>query len=169
MRTDVVPFSRELEDSVALLILEIQQREFGIPIRAEDQPDLRQIPGFYQVGNGNFWVARSGARVVGTIALLDLGSAQCALRKMFVHRDFRGELSGTARRLLDTLLDWCETRALREIYLGTTEHFHAAHRFYAKHGFDEIARSELPRAFPIMQVDTKFFRRRLAADVRGEA
>lgn len=156
---EIVPFQPSFESDVSRLIVGIQRDEFGIDITAEQQPDLRDIPGFYQVGCGNFWVARVGERVVGTISLLDIGNRQAALRKMFVARELRGPEHGTAVRLLDTLLAWAEERRVREIFLGTTEVFLAAHRFYAKHGFVEIPRSELPPAFPIMAVDTKFFRR----------
>ena len=157
----VVPFEPRFQDDVLELIVSIQREEFGIDITAAQQPDLRSIPGFYQTGLGNFWVAQGGGRVVGTISLLDIGNRQAALRKMFVDRDFRGASPGTAAHLLDTLLAWAETRGIREIYLGTTEKFLAAHRFYAKHGFEEIAKSALPPAFPIMEVDTRFFRRRI--------
>ena len=156
---EIVPFRPEHQDEVLSLILAIQRGEFGIPITAEQQPDLVRIPGFYQVGDGNFWVALSGAEVIGTISLLDIGNGQVALRKMFVRRDFRGRERGTAQRLLDTLLGWCKERSVREIYLGTTPAFLAAHRFYEKNGFREIEKAELPRAFPIMEVDTRFYRR----------
>jgi predicted N-acetyltransferase YhbS len=45
--------------------------------------------------------------------------------------------------------------------LGTTAKFLAAHRFYEKNGFREIAQTELPASFPVMTVDTKFYRRAL--------
>jgi GNAT superfamily N-acetyltransferase len=80
---------------------------------------------------------------------------------MFVHRDFRGADKGTANRLLSALVDWACARGFREILLGTTSKFLAAHRFYDKTGFVEIPRSSLPSSFPIMEVDTKFFGRRL--------
>ncbi len=82
---------------------------------------------------------------------------------MFVHRSFRGSHVGTAKRLLDTLIAWAIARSVREIFLGTTPHFLAAHRFYEKHAFREISRSLLPPAFPIMEVDTKFYQRRVGA------
>jgi GNAT superfamily N-acetyltransferase len=163
---EIVPFRADLGDRVVGLILGIQRDEFGMPISAEEQPDLAAIPSFYQVGNGNFWVALSGSDVIGTIALFDIGSAQGALRKMFVDRRFRGRRTGTARRLLDALLAWSADRGVREIFLGTTPHFHAAHRFYEKNGFREIAKSSLPPAFPIMEVDTRFYRRSVEAATR---
>ena len=158
---EIVPFRPELAPQVIELILGIQRGEFGMSISAEQQPDLARIPDYYQVGDGNFWVAVVGSRVVGTLALLDIGASQGAVRKMFVHPEFRGGEAGAARRLLDALLGCCAERRVRELFLGTTPHFLAAHRFYEKHGFREIAKSELPPAFPVMDVDTKFYHRAL--------
>ena len=50
------------------LILPIQQLEFGIPVSLNDQPDLQDIPRFYQHGCGNFWVALANDEVVGSVA-----------------------------------------------------------------------------------------------------
>jgi len=156
---EVVPFSDQHRDGVVAVILPIQQAEFGIPITLDAQPDLLDIPGFYRKGSGNFWVALSDGEVVGTVSLLDIGNGQGALRKMFVRAPYRGAGHGVASRLLDTLLDWCALRSVRELYLGTTAKFLAAHRFYEKNGFAEILRTQLPSAFPVMSVDTKFYRR----------
>jgi N-acetylglutamate synthase-like GNAT family acetyltransferase len=153
----IIPFAPEYADQVFDVILPIQH-EFGIQITAADQPDLQNIPSYYQRDRGNFWVALHGQVVVGTVALLDIGDGQGALRKMFVRQAYRGGSHGVARRLLEALLAWARERAFREIYLGTTDKFLAAHRFYEKHGFQEIAKSDLPPAFPVMVVDSKFYR-----------
>jgi N-acetylglutamate synthase-like GNAT family acetyltransferase len=129
-----------------------------VPITAAEQPDLQQIPDFYQKDNGNFWLAITDAGVVGTIALLDIGHQQGALRKMFVHRDYRGKEHGTGQLLLNTLLAWAQQKEYAEIYLGTTEKFLAAHRFYEKNNFKEVIVDELPTQFPRMAVDVKFYR-----------
>lgn len=154
---EIVPYEPQHANGVVAVILPIQQAEFGIPISLESQPDLHDIPTFYQKGLGNFWVALAGKEVVGTIALLDIGNKQAALRKMFVKAAYRGREHGVARRLLESLFQWCRARGIRKVYLGTTAKFLAAHRFYEKHGFHEIARSELPPSFPVMTVDTKFY------------
>jgi N-acetylglutamate synthase-like GNAT family acetyltransferase len=158
---EISPFAPQHAAGVLGVILPIQQTEFGIPITLEAQPDLRDIRGFYQQGNGNFWVALDHEDVVGTVALLDIGNNQAALRKMFVKATHRGSEHGVARRLLDALLAWCQARGVREVYLGTTARFLAAHRFYEKNGFREIARAELPERFPVMVVDTRFYCRAL--------
>jgi GNAT superfamily N-acetyltransferase len=154
---EIVPFSPQYADGVVSVILPIQQAEFEIPITLDAQPDLKNIPAFYRRGDGNFWVALDGGEVVGTVALLDIGNHQAAMRKMFVAASHRGPEHGVARRLLGTLVAWCRTKGVTAVYLGTTAKFLAAHRFYEKNGFREIAREALPGTFPIMAVDTKFY------------
>ncbi len=151
-------FSEDYQEQVIELILGIQTGEFGIPITAEKQPDLKDISGYYQTGAGNFWVAVDAGRVVGTVSLLDIGGRQASLRKMFVHKKYRGRKAKTAEKLLAGLMNWAEAKGIKEIFLGTTPMFLAAHRFYEKNGFAQIPKSDLPQAFPVMEVDTKFYR-----------
>lgn len=144
---------------VQQLIVSIQRDEFGIDIDLPRQPDLNDILGFYQNGVGNFWVAKSEGKAIGTIALLDIGNSQAALRKMFVDRNFRGKEFKVGQRLLDTLIDHARETKIREIYLGTTAKFVGAQRFYEKNNFTEIDKRSLPEKFPIMSVDVKFYQR----------
>ena len=153
----IAPFSDVDQQGVLDVILPIQQREFGIPITAADQPDLTDIPEFYRSGTGGFWVARSNGKVVGTVGLKDIGSGQTALRKMFVAAPFRGRELGVAGRLLDVLLAHARAKGVAEVFLGTTDKFLAAHRFYEKKGFRELQKADLPRTFPVMAVDSKFY------------
>ncbi len=154
---EIKPYANAYKNQIIQLILKIQTEEFGITISIKDQPDLEQIQQFYQKGCGNFWVALDGDHVIGTIALIDIGNGQTALRKMFVEKDYRGKKKGVAKALLNEVIAWCQNKQVREIYLGTTSAFLAAHRFYEKNGFQEITKSELPQAFDVMQVDTKFY------------
>jgi len=170
MSIRIVPLEPAHRASAAALIVAIQREEYGIAITLADQPDLVDIDGFYRVGRGNFWVALDGGdgdRVVGTIALKDIGNDQAALRKMFVAASHRGRELGVAKALLDTLLAWCAEQGLREVFLGTTERFVAAHRFYEKHGFVAHAPDALPAAFPRMAVDSRFYR--LEVEAAGDA
>ena len=143
---------------VADLILHIQKVEFGIPITLELQPDLNEIPGYYQTNSGNFWVAKIDGSIIGTISLLDIGDRKGALRKMFVDKNYRGKEFGVGQMLLNTLLDWSKHKGFTEIFLGTTEKFIAAQRFYEKNGFKEIEKQGLPGTFPVMEVDIKFYK-----------
>jgi len=146
------------KEEVANLILTIQKTEFEIPITLEQQPDLNDITNFYQSNNGNFWIALVNNKVVGTIALLDIGNHQGALRKMFVDTNYRGKHLGIGKKLLDNLFEWAKEKQFKEILLGTTAKFLAAQRFYEKNGFIEIGKELLPVNFPVMSVDVKFYK-----------
>ncbi len=146
------------QEQIINLILDIQQNEFQVPIPLENQSGLLKISEFYQNGKGNFWIAVDNDTVVGTIALLEIGYHQAALQKMFVRKDYRGKDIGVGQQLLDTLLDWAKAQTLKSIYLGTTEAYKAAHRFYEKNGFIEITKADLPQKFPLLKVDTKFYK-----------
>lgn len=169
----IIPYTAEHAAGVVSVILPIQQSEFGVPITLDAQPDLLDIAGFYQRNCGNFWVAIAvtgdgdtedadaevtRTEVVGTIGLLDIGNQQAALRKMFVAAAYRGAAQGVAKQLLDELLVWSAKQGITEILLGTTDKFVAAHRFYEKNGFAEVQRASLPQTFPVMAVDSKFYR-----------
>ncbi len=158
---DIVSHSESLSDRVVELILTIQRVEFGFNIGAEEQPDLLDVANFYQSGAGGFWVALSAGEVVGTIALRDIGNNQGALRKMFVKATHRGGEHAVATRLLERLLLSAKAAHVRDVYLGTTEKFVAAHRFYEKNRFTRTAPDVLPVAFPRMSVDTRFYHRAL--------
>lgn len=153
----IKPYQAEYKNEIIDLILDIQCKEFSIPITREDQPDLNDIPNFYQTGAGNFWIALCGGKVVGTAALLDIGNNQAVLRKFFVKSAYRGSRYNTAKQLLTALLTGAAEHKVTEVFLGTTAKFLAAHRFYEKNGFVEITAEKLPAAFPIMKVDTKFY------------
>jgi len=160
----IEPFEERYREKVGELIVSIQQREFGIAITYNQQPDLRDIAGFYQHEAGDFWLALSGDRVVGSIALLDIGDRLGALRKMFVAADCRGAGAGVAGRLLGELLRHARAHRLHAIYLGTTDKFLAAHRFYEKHGFALVDAALLPTSFPRMSVDSRFYRLKLQSN-----
>ncbi|MFT3936115.1 MAG: GNAT family N-acetyltransferase [Chitinophagaceae bacterium] len=154
-------YSKKYEQDVIDLILPIQQKEFGVPVTIADQPDLLDVENFYCKDAGNFWVAIDNNEVVGSIALIDIGNKQSALRKMFVRKDYRGKETGLGQKLLDHVIEWCHQKDIQEIYLGTFNKLEAAQRFYVKNGFTAIEKSNLPANFPIMPVDDRFFKLRM--------
>jgi putative acetyltransferase len=157
----IQPFENQDTDHIVNLILNIQQNEFQVPITINEQQDLLNIPSFYQHGNGNFWVAKSGEEVVGTIALIDCGENVGTIRKMFVKKEFRGKEYGIAQRLLDILEHSARENNIENLYLGTLERLQAAIRFYERNGFTLIDKQNLPTVFPLMPVDTHFFKKEI--------
>lgn len=161
---EILIYRKEYEQGVIDLILPIQQAEFAVPVTIADQPDLQNVKGFYQQGKGNFWIAVDDNKVIGTIALIDIGNRQVALRKMFVDVHYRGKTFGVAQRLMETVIEWCKEEGIDEIYLGTINIMEAARKFYLKNGFVELVKEMLPASFPLMKVDNRFFKR--TVDIR---
>jgi N-acetylglutamate synthase-like GNAT family acetyltransferase len=162
---EIADYDDRYQAEIIELILSIQTNEYGLSISAEDQPDLSNINEFYLKNSGNFWVALDTNRVVGTIALVNIGQGAVALRKMFVHKDYRGKTLSVAKLLLDTSLSWSKANGINSVFLGTTDQFKAAHRFYEKNGFEVILQQALPDTFPIMAVDTRFYKKILTDSV----
>jgi N-acetylglutamate synthase-like GNAT family acetyltransferase len=154
---EIIEYDQQYQQETIDLIVGIQAVEFGVPITAEGQPDLRNVHDFYQQGNGNFWLAIDNNKVIGTIALIDIGNNQVALRKMFVHPDYRGKGRAAAWQLMQEVFAWCRLKEVKDIFLGTISQFKAAHRFYEKNGFRQIKKEQLPPAFPAMPLDIIFY------------
>jgi len=153
----IIEYSDDYYKKIINLILHIQQIEFNTPVTLDEQPDLLDIPGFYQKGNGNFWIALRNNEVIGTMALMDIGQGFGALRKMFINEQFRGKGHRIAQRLLEVLWIWAEQNKMNAIFLGTDEKLVAAHHFYEKNGFERIEKNKLPEGFPITKIDNVFY------------
>ncbi|QQQ28779.1 GNAT family N-acetyltransferase [Chryseobacterium indoltheticum] len=145
-------YSKEIID----LVLNIQQKEFNVPITIEDQPDLMQIEDFYFANGGSFWGAFIDGELVGTIALVKFDEKAAAIRKMFVKKEFRGKEYGIAQKLLETLITYCQKNGIDEVYLGTVSILEAALRFYERNHFIRIEKEQLPLKFPLMTADNVF-------------
>lgn len=144
-------------EEIINIILPIQQIEFNVPVTLEGQPDLLDIETNYHQTGGNFWGAFHNGELVGTISIIAIGNNVGALRKMFVRKEYRGKELGIAQLLLDTLIAYCKQNQINAIYLGTVDMLKAAHRFYEKNGFTQLAKTALPQAFPLMGADTIFY------------
>lgn len=153
----IQPFKPQHQSEVVELIERIQVGEFKIPIEEGQRKELQSISKAFQKDKGNYWVALLNERVIGTIAVIDIGHQAFELRDVFLDKDYRGALRGFAKKLLDTVLEWAKEHDVRTIYLGTTLAFRAAHRFYEKHGFREIARKDMPPYCQPMDCDEKFY------------
>lgn len=157
MKINIQPLDNTYSDQLIDLILNIQQKEFNIPITIEDQPDLRQIDSFYQEAGGNFWGAFIDGELVGSIALVKFDERAGAVRKMFVKKEFRGKELNIAQKLLEVLISFCRENGIDAIYLGTVSVLKAAMRFYERNHFIQVEKENLPVRFPLMSADDFFY------------
>ena len=135
-------YSGRFDDEIISLILSIQNDEAKIGLSLQEQPDLLDIHRSYQQPGGEFWIALSDGRVIGTIGLM-LKENHCAvLKKFFVKKAFRSQKVGLS--LYNELLEYAIKKGVRHIILDTPAVAHASHRFYEKAGFYRISTAELP-------------------------
>jgi len=153
---NIIPIQNEYENQIVDLILNIQQKEFNVPITIEDQPDLLNIKNFYYQSGGFFLGAFINEKLVGTIALVKFNSKAGAIRKMFVQKEYRGKKYNIAQQLLEELIMYSNKNGIHNLYLGTVSILQAAIRFYEKNNFVKIQKEELPHDFPLMKPDNVF-------------
>lgn len=113
-------------------------------------------PAYMPVDPDYYWMAMADGHVVGTVALL-LKDDYAVLKRMFVKKEFRGPVPGTAKLLLHKAIAQCGELGVRRIYLGTLEVLVAAQRFYEKSGFSKISLAGLPASFPHNLSDNAFY------------
>lgn len=157
MKIQIQPIGNAYAEQAIDLILNIQQKEFNIPITIQDQPDLLQIENFYTQAGGNFWGAFVDGEMIGTIALVKFDDRAGAIRKMFVKKEFRGKEFNIAQMLLEKLISFCNDNGIDDIYLGTITVLKAAQRFYERNHFVKIEKDNLPAKFPLMSADDIFY------------
>lgn len=142
-------------EQVVSLILSIQNEEAEINLSYDEQPDLKDIEASYQTGGGDFWIAREGERVIGTIGLYPLDDQVAVLKKFFVAREYRGKRVGHA--LYQELLKFAVAHGFSSLILDTPSVAAESHRFYEKAGFRQIKPSELPVKYTFPDRDSLIF------------
>ena len=127
----ITPYSDEYKDQVRDVIGKTLAsvgvvESVSLPI---DDPDLEKIESEYL----GFWIALAEGKVVGTVAIRDLGEQVAKLRRLFVLDEHHG--SGIGQQLLDTASDFAEEQGFKKLVLDTDEKMHRAHKFYERNGF----------------------------------
>lgn len=79
---------KKFDDEIISLILSIQNDEAKIGLMIQKQPDLLDIHRSYQQSGGEFWIALSDGRVIGTIGLMLKENHCAALKKILWKRRF---------------------------------------------------------------------------------
>lgn len=130
------------DEEIIALILKIQNEEAKIHLSLAEQPDLKDIQTCYQKDGGEFWIAKSDGKVIGTLGL-QLRENHCAvMKKFFVDCHYRSQKIGLA--LYQKLLAFAKDKGVRHIILDTPSVARALHKFYEMAGFHRICTQEFP-------------------------
>jgi putative acetyltransferase len=96
--------------------------------------DLKDIEQSYLRRGGVFYVLEEkDGSIVGSYGLYPMQPGVCELRKMYLHRDYRGK--GHGRHMLEDALAKARQLGLRRITLETASVLKEAIRLYESYGF----------------------------------
>ncbi len=104
-----------------------------------DDEDLDKIEKIYS-GKGRFWIAIDNNKVIGTVAIRDMGNQTAKLNRMFVLIEYHG--SGVGQKLFDHAVNFAKKYGFTKIILNTHELMHRAHGFYEKNNFIRKGKKE---------------------------
>lgn len=138
----IIPYQEKYKEQIIDLILHIQNEEAKINLSLEEQPDLLDIPSYYQNNGGEFWIAVDGDTVIGTLALMNKGNGNAVLKKGFVRADRRKH--GILTQLYDVLMDFSRAKGFTTFVFDTPSVATDCHRFFEKRGFKRISKQDLP-------------------------
>ncbi|CAM1345010.1 GNAT family N-acetyltransferase [Tenacibaculum amylolyticum] len=152
-------FEPHQQEQLANFVLGIQNGEFGLGFKRDEQKDLLNTSEFYK--GGNFWIAKNENDIIGCIGLQKLNSEVGVLRKMFVQKEFRGKELNIAQQLFEKLKQEAINLKFEKILLDTPSIAKASHRFYQRNGFIEIRKNEIPSAYSFPDRNSKIFELKL--------
>lgn len=107
-----------------------------------EQPDLKDIQTYYQKDGGEFWIAKSDGKVIGTLGLQFRENHCAVMKEFFVDCHYRSQKIGLA--LYQKLLAFAKDKGVRHIILDTPSVARASHKFYETAGFYRVCAQALP-------------------------
>lgn len=144
----IINYQEQFQPEIDMLMESIQN-EFVEGISSNNSNKIVLLPDLYLL-------AFIETKLVGTISITRLQHNHSALRKMFLHKNYRGQ--GIAELLLQNILNWANETNVTSIYLGTMTQFTAAQKFYERHEFKKIDKQLLPKDFPVNPMDSIFYK-----------
>lgn len=145
MKVNIETYKGDYDDEIIELILSIQNKEAKINLSLEEQPDLKDIRKYYQRDGGEFWIAKFGGKVIGTIGLMMKDNHCAILKKFFVQAEYRSQKIGLT--LYRELLAYALKAKVEHIILDTPSVALASHRFYENAGFHKTDLNHLPISY----------------------
>jgi GNAT superfamily N-acetyltransferase len=137
----IVEFAPKYTNQVIKVIDKVLKEIGTLPESSDliDDPDLRNIDQIYKDG-GRFWVALVNNRVIGTVAIRDMGQSVVKLNRMFVLTEYHG--TGLGQDLYNTAIQFAKRQGFKKIILNTHHTMKRAHSFYEKNGFIKVGEEE---------------------------
>ena len=137
----------------------IRELVFGIlesyglkPSPQDTDADLYDLKGHYGDLGGDFSVMLDDDRIIGTVAIHNMGNRVCELRKMYLDPEYRRR--GLGKQLLEYSLAKARDLGFNRVTLETATALKEAVALYESYGFKRIEPEHLaPRCDIAMALD----------------
>ncbi len=120
---------------VQSLITSILDSEFASARKAYACFDLNDPVRYYSGKKDIFLVAEQDGKIVGTVAIKEDSPDTALLRRVFVHKDFRGR--GYGQKLLKKALEFCFEHDYHTVNFRGSDTMQSALKLCVKQGFQE--------------------------------
>lgn len=130
----IIEYSNEYEERTKKLYTDVLIEEFEFELFRDEilQEDLN----YYMQDGGKLWLAvDDNDNVVATMAIDKKSIDTVDLRKVYMHKDYRG--TGLASTMFDNAMEFCKENNYKRVLLGTYQRLGRAISFYIKKGFKE--------------------------------
>lgn len=98
--------------------------------------ELQQLPGKYALPGGRIFLAESGGKTAGCVALRPFDEGRCEMKRLFVRDAFRG--LGIGKALALKVVEEGKSMGYRSMLLDSLESMPEAVALYTKMGFARI-------------------------------
>jgi ribosomal protein S18 acetylase RimI-like enzyme len=111
----------------------------GIDLCFQDfKKELANLPGKYAKPDGRLFLISVKNKPAGCIALREIDTEVCEMKRLFVREDFRG--LGLGKKLIEKLIEEARSAGYKKMQLDTlADKMPSAVKLYKSYGFCEIA------------------------------
>ena len=135
------PIQPDDAKDVKSLISNIMIDEFSNEIIAYTYDDLDNLAEHYGGKREIFLIAEKNGKIIGTVAIKEDGDRMALLRRIFVHKDYRGK--GYGAKLLAKVMEFCFEHNYKTVTFRGTDKMQTALQLCLKNGFKKSNISEL--------------------------
>jgi N-acetylglutamate synthase-like GNAT family acetyltransferase len=114
---------------------ELYDKEYGFSSEFVDYVEkyVKEFDKSHDETKENIWIAETGGKRVGMIALVKAAEDTAQLRWFLIEPEMRGK--GLGHRLMKTLIDFSKEKGYRHVFLWTVDILKAARHLYEYYGF----------------------------------
>jgi len=116
----------------------VQRLGWGVAFKDDVREYLEELLQHFQLTRDGLWVARTGDRIIGSIAIDGReGGPECARLRVYIV-DNEHHLQGIGKRLLEQAIVFCSTNGYKRIELWTFDNLYEAKALYTNYGFRKL-------------------------------